>query len=166
MKHTAAWAAAAMLAAALLTGTGPAHADAPTGIAPAADTAHSSTRLAGRYCLANDWGTPKVSMKPCSPSDPGQQWVVSGHQIALANARNYCLANTWGTPAVSTKPCNTNDEGQYWDVSGQQISLNFAPAYCLANAWETPNVSTKPCDTSDRGQHWVVFNDQISLALV
>ncbi|MFF3505716.1 ricin-type beta-trefoil lectin domain protein [Streptomyces sp. NPDC003247] len=165
MKNTAAWAAAATLAATLLTGIGSAQADVSTGGARAADTAHSSTRAAGRYCLANDWGSPKVSTKPCDASDRGQHWAVSGHQIALANARDYCLANTWGSPEVSTRPCSPSDQGQYWNISGQQISLNFAPAYCLTNTWGTPDVSTKPCDASDPGQHWVIFNDQISLAL-
>ncbi|MFH8983391.1 ricin-type beta-trefoil lectin domain protein [Streptomyces varsoviensis] len=165
MKKTAAWAAAAMMAGALLTATGSAQAEASTGSVRAVDTAHSSKRVAGRYCLANDWGTSRVSAKPCNPSDQGQQWVVSGHQIALAHARAYCLANTWETPEVAVKPCSSGDQGQYWNVSGQQVSLNFAPAYCLANAWGTPAVSTKPCAASDNGQHWVIFNDQISLAL-
>ncbi|MGV9758550.1 ricin-type beta-trefoil lectin domain protein [Streptomyces tricolor] len=165
MKKTAALAAAATLAATLLTGIGSARADVLTGSTRAAETAHSATRAAGRYCLANDWGTPKVSVKPCNASDQGQHWVVSGHQIALANARSYCLANTWGIPEISVRPCSATDQGQYWDVKGQQISLNFAPAYCLANAWGAPAVSTKPCDTSDQGQHWVIFNDQVSLAL-
>ncbi|GAA0289447.1 hypothetical protein GCM10010302_29770 [Streptomyces polychromogenes] len=138
----------------------------PTGQAGAAGAAQQTARVPGRYCLANAWGTPNISSKPCDPADQGQHWTLSGHQISLTNARGYCLANTWGSATVSTKPCNPNDQGQYWNVSGQAISLNFAPSYCFANAWGTPNVSTKPCDTSDPGQHWVIFNDQISLALV
>ncbi|WP_330294361.1 ricin-type beta-trefoil lectin domain protein [Streptomyces sp. NBC_00503] len=121
-------------------------------------------RAPGLYCLANAWGTPKVSTKPCDPKDQGQHWTVSGHQIALTNAPAYCLANTWNASDVSTKPCDPKDQGQYWNVSGQQIALAYAPAYCFANAWSTPNVSTKPCDTKDQGQHWVIFKDQISLA--
>ncbi|MFD8142234.1 ricin-type beta-trefoil lectin domain protein [Streptomyces sp. NPDC059708] len=138
----------------------------PTGQAGAATATEQAARVPGRYCLANAWGTPNLSSKPCDTADQGQHWVLSGHQISLAGARAYCLANTWGTSTVSTKPCDPNEQGQYWNVSGQAISLNFAPAYCFANAWGTPNVSTKPCDTSDPGQHWVIFNDQISLALV
>ncbi|MFJ9445622.1 ricin-type beta-trefoil lectin domain protein [Kitasatospora sp. NPDC101235] len=137
----------------------------PTGGAGAADTTHRAPRTPGLYCLANAWGTPNVSTKPCDANDSGQHWTLSGEQISLTKARSYCLANTWKTPDVSTKACNPNDEGQYWTVSGQQISLTFAPAYCLANSWGTPNVSTKPCDAKDPGQHWVIFNEQISLAL-
>lgn len=85
-KPAAAWAAAAMLAATLLTGTGSAHAGVSTGSARAAETADSSTHAPGRYCLANDWGTPTVSTKPCNPSDPGQHWVVFNDQISLALA--------------------------------------------------------------------------------
>ncbi|MEW1637909.1 ricin-type beta-trefoil lectin domain protein [Streptomyces sp. NPDC093801] len=135
----------------------------PAGGAGAASAVQQAA-VPGRYCLANAWGTPNVSSKPCDSADQGQRWTVSGNQIALTDARGYCLANTWGTAQVTTKPCNANDQGQYWSVSGQQISLTFAPAYCFANAWGTPNVSTKPCDSADQGQKWVVFNDQISLA--
>ncbi|MFE2106320.1 ricin-type beta-trefoil lectin domain protein [Kitasatospora sp. NPDC059463] len=138
----------------------------PTGQAGASDTATPSPRIPGRYCLADAWGTPNVSTKPCDANDQGQHWTLAGQQISLSNARAYCLANAWGSPNLSTKPCDPTDQGQYWTVSGQQISLTFAPAYCLADAWGTPNVSVKPCDVNDRGQHWVVFNDQISLALV
>ncbi|MFF2193607.1 ricin-type beta-trefoil lectin domain protein [Streptomyces sp. NPDC058157] len=132
----------------------------PVGQAGAAPQA----AVPGRYCLANAWGTPNISSKPCDSADQGQHWVVSGNQISLAGARAYCLANSWGTDQVSTKPCDPKDQGQYWNVSDQRIALDFAPAYCFANAWGTPNVSTKPCDQADKGQHWVVFNDQISLA--
>ncbi|MFI1018869.1 ricin-type beta-trefoil lectin domain protein [Streptomyces sp. NPDC020965] len=132
------------------------------GAAPTAQQAMSP----GLYCLANAWGTPDVSSRPCDTNDPGQRWTVSGNQISLTDAPGYCLANAWGTPDVSTKPCDPKDEGQYWDVTGQRISLNYATAYCLANAWGTPDVSSRPCDTNDPGQHWVVFKDQISLALV
>ncbi|MCX4661558.1 ricin-type beta-trefoil lectin domain protein [Streptomyces uncialis] len=147
--------AALALTASLLPATG----------AGASETAAPSQRVPGRYCLANAWGTPDISSKPCDSADRGQQWTVSGQQISLTNARGYCLANAWGTPGISTKPCDPADQGQYWSVSGQQISLTFDPAYCLANAWGTPNISTKPCDSADRGQHWVIFNNQISLAL-
>ncbi|MCB5168351.1 RICIN domain-containing protein [Streptomyces bambusae] len=130
-----------------------------------AGAAQEAARVPGRYCLANAWGTPNISSKPCDSADSGQHWTVSGHQISLTGARGYCLANTWNTATVSTKPCNSGDQGQYWNVSGQQISLSFAPAYCLANAWGTPNISTKPCDNADPGQKWVVFDEQISLAV-
>ncbi|MFJ5926837.1 ricin-type beta-trefoil lectin domain protein [Kitasatospora sp. NPDC092948] len=147
--------AALGLAASFLPATG----------AGAADTGHSTTRTPGRYCLANTWGSPTVSTKPCNTDDKGQHWTVAGDQISLTDARGYCLANTWGSPTVSSKPCNPGDEGQYWSIDGQRISLTFAPGYCLANKWGTPDVSTKPCDANDKGQHWVVFNDQVSLAL-
>ncbi|MEU9718506.1 ricin-type beta-trefoil lectin domain protein [Streptomyces sp. NPDC047976] len=136
----------------------------PAGTAGAAGALQQAA-VPGRYCLANTWGAPDVSSKPCDSADRGQHWTLSGHQIALTNARGYCLANTWGKPDVSSKPCDPSDQGQYWNVDGQKISLAFAPAYCFANAWGTPNLSTKPCDSADRGQNWVVFNDQISLAL-
>ncbi|MFE5329870.1 ricin-type beta-trefoil lectin domain protein [Embleya sp. NPDC056575] len=139
----------------------------PVGGAGASDTAAAdpAPRTPGLYCLANAWGTPNISTKPCDTADRGQHWTVSGQQISLTEARAYCLANAWNTPDVATKACAPKDQGQYWSVSGQQIALTFAPGYCLANAWGTPNISTKPCDTADRGQHWVIFNDQISLAL-
>ncbi|MEV6976225.1 ricin-type beta-trefoil lectin domain protein [Kitasatospora sp. NPDC093806] len=136
----------------------------PAGGAGASETARSDVRTPNLYCLANAWGNPGVSVKPCNGGDIGQYWSVSGEQIALANAKGYCLANTWGAADVSVKPCNAGDQGQYWTITGQQLTLTFAPAYCLANAWGTPNISTKPCDRADRGQAWVVFDNQISLA--
>ncbi|MGW4384495.1 hypothetical protein [Kitasatospora sp. NPDC004531] len=137
----------------------------PTAGAGAADTGHAATRTPGRYCLANTWGAPDISSKPCDANDKGQHWRVSGQQIALSNALGYCLANKWGAPDISSKPCDPGDQGQYWSIAGQQISLTFAPGYCLANTWGSATVSSKPCDANDKGQHWVVFNDQISLAL-
>ncbi|MFB6889031.1 hypothetical protein ACFCX4_06915 [Kitasatospora sp. NPDC056327] len=38
------------------------------------------------YCLANEWGTPNVSTKPCDVNDRGQHWVLFGDQISLALA--------------------------------------------------------------------------------
>lgn len=148
--------AAAAIAASLLPAFGPG----------AGDTAQATTRVPGKYCLANAWSTPGVSVKPCNGGDQGQHWTLAGDQISLASARAYCLANTWSAADVSVKPCNPGDQGQYWSLEGQKIVLTFAPGYCLADAWGTPNISTKPCDSNDPGQHWVVFNDQISLALV
>ncbi|OKJ00064.1 hypothetical protein AMK19_30100 [Kitasatospora sp. CB01950] len=64
------------LAAALLPAVG----------AGAADTGHAATRTPGRYCLANTWGAPDVSSKPCDANDKGQHWVVFNDQISLALA--------------------------------------------------------------------------------
>ncbi|GAA2608591.1 MULTISPECIES: hypothetical protein [Streptomyces] len=86
MKKTAALAAAATLAATLLTGIGSARADVLTDSTRAAETAHSATRAAGRYCLANDWGKPDVPVKPCNSSDQGQHWAIFNDQISLALA--------------------------------------------------------------------------------
>ncbi|MFI1582765.1 hypothetical protein [Embleya sp. NPDC020630] len=48
--------------------------------------ADPTPRTPGLYCLANAWGTPNISTKPCDTADRGQHWVVFNDQISLALA--------------------------------------------------------------------------------